>query len=201
MNKGKLAIFLALFFMCIAAFVFQYTNIFDDNQPKQIVIQSGDYVVGRNMDEGMYDVIVLNGQVKFMQMKMNEGDRWLAVRLRHGEHVHVSGNGKIRLKPSPLEEIERGGDGIYRIKHSGFYFVGRQIPEGEYILTYVSKNAQEKPFVQLLSSNRDVIHTYDFQNSKDKYYKVVCKKGQILEVYKNLFAESKHVLVILKKNV
>ncbi|KFZ42356.1 hypothetical protein CS060_07440 [Anoxybacillus flavithermus] len=200
MNKGKLAIFLSIILLCIAVFTFQYTNIFGDKQLKQIVIQSGDYVVGRNMGEGIYDVIALNGQVKFMQMKMNEGDRWLAVRLRHGEHVYVEGDGKVRLQPSRFEKIEERGDGIYQIKHSGFYVVGRQIPEGEYIITYLTKNTEEKPFVQLLSSKRDVIHTYDFQNRKDKYYKVVCKKGQILEVYKNLFAESKHVLVILKKN-
>ncbi|AKS39715.1 hypothetical protein NP92_01900 [Anoxybacillus gonensis] len=200
MNKGKLAIFFSIIFICIAVFALRYTNIFDNRQPKNIVIQSGDYVVGKNIREGTYDVIVLHGEVKFMQMKMREGDRWLAVQLRRGEHVYVEGKGKVRLKPSRFEKIERGRNDIYQINHSGFYLVGKQIPEGTYIITYTSHDIKGKPFVQLLSSNRDVIHTYDFQNSRDKYYKVVCEKGQILEVHKNLFAESKHVVVILKKN-
>ncbi|MBB3908825.1 hypothetical protein [Anoxybacteroides rupiense] len=202
MNKFKLTIFAFIVGMCSFIIVFPYISDLINNyrtlkNPEVVTIKSGEYIVGDDIQQGIYDVEVISGKVKFMQRELSAKDRVLGVNLHNGEHVQIKGQGKVKLSPANFESIEMSKSGQYEIHHSGFYEIGLQLPEGEYVLSYKGKTDKEKPFVQILSSNnRNVLHTYDFHN-KD-IYKIPLKKGNILEINKFLFFESDDIVINLK---
>ncbi|MED1440530.1 hypothetical protein P4U24_01590 [Aeribacillus composti] len=200
MNKFKFTIF--IFIVVICSFIIAYPYITDfinrykEVEPKEMTLKSGEYIVGEDMNQGIYDIEVINGKIKFMQKELSAKDKILGVELTNGEHIGLEGKGKVRLSPANFETIKISKAGQYEIHHSGFYKIGLQLPEGEYILSYAGKTEKEKPFVQILSSNREVLNTYDFEDKKN--YKIVPKKGDILEINKCLFFESDSIVINLK---
>ncbi|AIM15974.1 MULTISPECIES: hypothetical protein [Neobacillus] len=201
MNKFKCTIFIFIVVICSLIIAYPYItdliNSYKNIDPEEMTIKSGEYIVGEDINQGIYDIEVISGKIKFMQRELSIKDKILGVKLNNGEHVEVEGKGRVKLSPANFEAIEMSKSGQYEINHSGFYKIGLQLPEREYILSYTGKTEKEKPFVQILSSNnRDVLNTYDFQDKES--YKVFLKKGDILEINKCLFFESDSIVINLK---
>ncbi|RLQ94887.1 hypothetical protein [Falsibacillus albus] len=211
MTKGKKAIFLIIaaaglvsIIMSVYPILMSFFNggaTFVD-EASNITIGPDKYIIGKDIDPGVYDVDVLEGRLTFMQRQLSKQDKVLGLRLNKGEHVDVNGKGKIKLSPAGFKQVSMGEDGKYDFPHSGFYQVGKQIPEGEYVIFFTDTGQEknkdnEKPFVQVLSPKGKILQSYNLKGSGTTT--VALKKGQTLEIEKFLFHESTNMIVSLKK--
>lgn len=200
MSRIKTIIFILIIVICLSIIGYPYLDNLiskDKDMAKEIKLTKGEFVVGKDINQGLYDIEVVDGEVRFMQRELSKRDKVLGIKLNRGEQVLVEGEGKVNMSPASFNKIDLKSD-KYEINHSGFYKVGLQIPAGKFVLRYSGSVEKEKPFVQILSSNREIINTYDFTN-KDSY-EITLKENDILEVNKFLFFESNSVIITLESN-
>nr|WP_309100365.1 hypothetical protein [Fredinandcohnia onubensis] len=199
MNKFKLTIFILIIAITILFLGYPYVkNMTDNNAPTTIELVKGNYKVGEDISPGNYDIDVIEGDLTFIQRQLSHNDKILGITLNRGENISLDGEGKVKLTPANFNKLEEIKTNEFHITHSGFYKVDEQLPEGEYLVTYTGlKEENEKPFIQVLSSKKDVLKSYQFEKSDSHTIQV--KKDQILEVNKFLFVEAKELTIILKK--
>ncbi|MFB1049997.1 hypothetical protein [Paraliobacillus sp. JSM ZJ581] len=198
MNRIKTIVFILIVVIFLSVIGYPYLNNFiskDSNMAKKINVTKGEYVVGKDINQGLYDIEVIGEEVRFMQRQLSDRSKILGIKLNTGEKVMIVGEGKVNMSPASFNKINLKSD-KYEINHSGFYNVGLQIPAGNFILSYSGNVEKEKPFVQVLSSKRNIIKTYDFTNKKA--YEITLKENEILEVNKFLFYESESLIITLE---
>lgn len=198
MSRIKTIVFILIIVICLSIIGYPYLdNIIskDKDMAKEINLTKGEFVVGKDINQGLYDIEVVDGEVRFMQRELSDRDKILGIKLNTGEKVIIEGEGKVNMSPASFNKINLKSD-KYEINHSGFYKVGLQIPAGKFILSYSGNVEKENPFIQILSSKREIINTYDFTNEKS--YVITLKENEILEVNKFLFYESESLIITLE---
>lgn len=198
MSRIKTIVFILIIVICLSIIGYPYLdNIISKNKDmaKEINLTKGEFVVGKDINQGLYDIEVVDGEVRFMQRELSDRDKILGIKLNTGEKVMIEGEGKVNMSPASFNKINSKSN-KYEINHSGFYKVGLQIPAGKFILSYSGDAEKENPFIQILSSKREIINTYDFTNEKS--YVITLKENEILEVNKFLFYESESLIITLE---
>lgn len=172
------------------------------NSAKEVTLTNGDYMVGKDLNAGFYDIISLSDEVSLMPVKLSKGDKIVGHRLEKNEHALIEGDGKVKLIPAEYDPITLNKNKEYRINHSGKYIVGKQIPEGRYIISYQiigNEKIKNKPFVQILPGyGKNTLNSLTFE--KKKSYAIELEIGNILEVHKSLMEEYDSVVILLKPN-
>ncbi|MBN8194044.1 hypothetical protein JI667_17995 [Bacillus sp. NTK074B] len=168
-----------------------------NDKATEIELDRGVYTVGDEIEPGFYDIISQNDHIQFMQRELSKGDKVLGIKLHVDEKISVQGKGAVTLVPASFDKIESTKGNEYVITHSGFYDIGKQLPEGEYQLSYSSEtDYKEQPLVQILKPNGDILHSYYFDG--EEQYTIHLKEENTLEVNKFLFTEAQNVEVKLK---
>lgn len=200
MKSFKITVFLIIVFVSVAVIGYPYVQSWMGNhmdKASEIALDRGVYTVGDEIKPGFYDIISQSDHIQFMQRELSKGDKVLGIKLHVDEKVSVQGEGVVQLVPASFDKIESTKGNEYVITHSGFYDIGKQLPEGEYQLSYSSEtDSKEQPLVQILAANRDVLHSYYFE--KEEQYTIYLKEENTLEVNKFLFTEARNVEIELK---
>lgn len=96
-----------------------------------MLIGSKNIVVGKEIEPGYYDIIALEGHSEFFGRKMRENTTLHAVPLWENNRFFVAG--KVELVPPVFGSAIQDENSLI-IKNSGYYVVGEEILEGDYIL-------------------------------------------------------------------
>ena len=107
----------------------------ENNTASYKVLQSQKIIVGKDIDQGYYDIKSLDKESEFFGDKMHKNDVLHAVPFHMNENFSIKG--KLEFKPSEFEEVEKKGQKII-IKDPGYYEVGTEIPAGNYVLSGTS---------------------------------------------------------------
>ncbi|MBU8690440.1 hypothetical protein KM918_24370 [Priestia megaterium] len=207
MTKTKTTIFILIIVACIAIIGYPFVkNLIKNDDPlssntaEQVTLSKGDNIVGKDLQPGFYDVKASSTKLSFMGIELSENDTLLGQYFDNEEHVIIEGNGNVKLSPAKFNTLSSSKGGKYLIQHSGFYIVGKQIPQGDYKLSYFTKNKKTvdtKPFIQVLPKyGGNPLQTIQFE--KKENYDITLKEGNILQVSKNLFEENNNIVVELK---
>lgn len=103
----------------------------ENNPASYIVIESKDIVVGKDIEPGYYDIKALEDKAEFSGRKMRKNTKLHAVPL--WENNRFSIKGEVEFSPSKFEGVKQDENSLI-IRNSGYYVVGEEIPEGDYIL-------------------------------------------------------------------
>ncbi len=107
----------------------------ENNTASYKVLQSQKIIVGKDIDQGYYDIKSLDKESEFFGDKMHKNDVLHAVPFHMNENFSIKG--KLEFKPSEFEEVEKKGQKII-IKDPGYYKVGTEIEAGKYVLSGTS---------------------------------------------------------------
>lgn len=205
MTKTKVGIFVALAVITLLFFLVPKGIKYIKNQDPELLnaaesvkLQSGEYTVGEDIKVGIYDMQVTKGSLSYFDTKLSKGDKLVGMELLDDNKIYFEGSGEIELTPAEFTPI-KPSDGIYTIEHSGYYEVGKQIPAGEYSLTYTpDKSSSEKPFIQILPSYADDARAgMQFENQET--YDINLAAGEILTVKKTKSEELDDMEILLEK--
>ncbi|MEW5552123.1 hypothetical protein ABGT22_19660 [Peribacillus frigoritolerans] len=211
MSKLKLVIFILLvvvFFVVIGpSFILNKIKNINPTNPvtkivnptKEYILSSGDYIVGKDIETGLYDVESLSDNIHFNSFAISKGQKLINQDLTNNSHVSIKskGKGRIKLSPAKYEKLPKVGNN-YQIEHSGYYIIGKQIPSGKYIISYTIKNSSlknKKPFIQVFTEFRgNPLKTYQFSK---KEYNLSLEDGNVLQVKKTFDKEEDNIIVRL----
>ncbi|MBM5597592.1 hypothetical protein D8Y16_10715 [Listeria seeligeri] len=205
MTKTKAGIFVALAVITLLFFLVPKGVKYIKNQDPELLnaaesvkLQSGEYTVGEDIKVGIYDMQVTKGSLSYFDTNLSKGDKLVGMELLDDNKIYFEGSGEIELTPAEFTPI-KSSDGIYTIEHSGSYEVGKQIPAGEYSLTYTAdKKNSEKPFIQISPSYADDARV-DIQFENKDTYDIDLKSGEILTVKKTKSEELDDMDILLEK--
>ncbi|CAM4290311.1 hypothetical protein C1909_09980 [Listeria ivanovii] len=205
MTKTKVGIFIALAVITLLFFLVPKGVKYIKNQDPELLnaaesvkLQSGEYTVGKDIKVGIYDMQVTKGSLSYFGTKLSKGNKLVGMELLDDNKIYFEGSGEIELTPAEFTPIKPSDD-IYTIEHSGSYEIGKQIPVGEYSLTYIAdKNSSEKPFIQISPSYADDARV-DIQFENKDTYDITLKSGEILTVKKTKSEELDNMDVLLEK--
>ncbi|MBC2255466.1 hypothetical protein HCB46_08285 [Listeria ivanovii] len=205
MTKTKVGIFVALAVITLLFFLVPKGVKYIKNQDPELLnaaesvkLQSGEYTVGEDIKVGIYDMQVTKGSLSYFDTKLSKGDKLVGMELLDDNKIYFEGSGEIELTPAEFTPIKPSDD-VYRVEHSGSYEVSKQIPAGEYSLTYTAdKKSSEKPFIQVSPSYADDARV-DIQFENKDTYDIDLKSGEILTVKKTKSEELDNMDVLLEK--
>ncbi|AHI54646.1 hypothetical protein ACP0AK_09680 [Listeria ivanovii] len=205
MTKTKVGIFIALAVITLLFFLVPKGVKYIKNQDPELLnaaesvkLQSGEYTVGKDIKVGIYDMQVTKGSLSYFGTKLSKGNKLVGMELLDDNKIYFEGSGEIELTPAEFTPIKPSDD-IYTIEHSGSYEIGKQIPVGEYSLTYIAdKNSSEKPFIQISPYYADDARV-DIQFENKDTYDITLKSGEILTVKKTKSEELDNMDVLLEK--
>ncbi|MEE3954725.1 hypothetical protein [Peribacillus frigoritolerans] len=104
----------------------------ENNGASYKVLESQNIIVGRDIDQGYYDIKALDSEAVVAGNKMHKNA------VLHAEPYHMnvkfSIKGKIEFKPSEFEKVVKKNQKII-MKDPGHYVVGTEIPAGNYLLS------------------------------------------------------------------
>ncbi|MFE0507540.1 hypothetical protein ACWF7H_21450 [Peribacillus butanolivorans] len=106
-----------------------------DNTASYMVLESQKIIVGKDIDPGYYDIKALENESDFFGDKMHKDTVLHAMPLKINENFSIKG--KFEFKPSEFEKVERKNQKLI-IKNPGYYVVGAEIQEGDYVLARTS---------------------------------------------------------------
>lgn len=203
MNKIKKIIFLIIMTILIGVLIYDkyprvsYNKILDIQER---YLTEGEYTIGKDIAEGVYDVEVIEGNILFNKMLIEKGRKVLSYPFMINNIILIEGSGKIKITPAKQDKLVLANNS-YKIESSGNYKVGKSIDNGKYVLTYYcddSKYKDKKPFIQILNSkNGDIIESYDFKDASS--YNIELNEAQTLQVYKGLFEDYKNYYILLQR--
>lgn len=205
MTKTKAGIFIALVVITLLFFLVPKGVKYIKNQDPELLnaaesvkLQSGEYTVGEDIKVGIYDMQVTKGSLSYFDTKLSKGDKLVGMELLDDNKIYFEGSGEIELTPAEFTPI-KSSDDIYSVEHSGSYEVGKQIPSGEYSLTYTAdKKSSEKPFIKISPSYADDARV-DIQFENKDTYDIDLKSGEILTVRKTKSEELDDMDILLEK--
>ncbi|WP_048627472.1 hypothetical protein [Listeria ivanovii] len=205
MTKTKVGIFIALAVITLLFFLVPKGVKYIKNQDPELLnaaesvkLQSGEYTVGKDIKVGIYDMQVTKGSLSYFGTKLSKGNKLVGMELLDDNKIYFEGSGEIELTPAEFTPIKPSDD-IYTIEYSGSYEIGKQIPVGEYSLTYIAdKNSSEKPFIQISPSYADDARV-DIQFENKDTYDITLKSEEILTVKKTKSEELDNMDVLLEK--
>ncbi|MCK1985933.1 MULTISPECIES: hypothetical protein [Peribacillus] len=104
----------------------------ENNAASYKVLESQNIIVGRDIDQGYYDIKALDSEAVVAGYKMHKNA------VLHAEPSYMNENfsikGKIEFKPSEFEKPVKKNQKII-MKSPGHYVVGAEIPAGDYVLS------------------------------------------------------------------
>ncbi|MEY9869602.1 hypothetical protein ABIE66_004981 [Peribacillus sp. B2I2] len=104
----------------------------ENNAASYKVLESQNIMVGKDIDQGYYDIKALDNEAEVGSDKMHKNA------VLHAEPFHMnvkfSIKGKIEFKPSEFKKAGKKKQKII-MKNPGHYVVGTEIPAGNYVLT------------------------------------------------------------------
>lgn len=153
-----------------------------DNPAKEIILSQGDYKVGKDIKPGYYDIICIDGKISFSNIWMYKKEKLLNQPIEDNTLITIEGQGKLKFIPAKFSPVSKGHQS-YIIQHSGYYLVGKDIPEGFYQFI-MSKNSGLEAigiylFSDLNSDNNSEI--YELTKAK-RIQNVKLDKGNLLDI-------------------
>jgi hypothetical protein len=104
----------------------------ENNAASYKVLKSQNIIVGKEIDQGYYDIKALDSEAVVAGNKMHKNA------VLHAEPSYMNENfsikGKIEFKPSEFEKVVKKNQKII-MKDPGHYVVGTEIPAGNYVLS------------------------------------------------------------------
>ncbi|MFJ7471453.1 hypothetical protein ACIQWI_23195 [Peribacillus frigoritolerans] len=104
----------------------------ENNVASYKVLESQNIIVGKEIDQGYYDIKALDSEAVVAGNKMHKNA------VLHAEPYHMNENfsikGKIEFKPSEFKKAVKKNQQII-MKDPGHYVVGTEIPAGNYMLS------------------------------------------------------------------
>lgn len=201
MNKAKKLIFFIIMIILIGVLIYnKHSQVsYKVLEVKELYLSEGEYKVGRDIAEAIYDVEVIEGSILFNKMSIEKGGRVLSYNFMFDNNILIEGSGKVKITPAKQEKLSFINNS-YIIEDSGNYEVGKSIDSGKYTLTYYcddEKYRDKNPLIQILNSkNSDIIESYDFTSTN--IYTIELDESQTLQVYKGLFEDYKNYYILLQ---
>ncbi|MFH0346686.1 hypothetical protein ACHADS_09005 [Bacillus vallismortis] len=203
MDKGKYAILLIIILLFIIIICVPYIKDFVKsadplkfNDAESITLNNGDYIVGKDINSGIYDIEVLTKEIEVFGKKLDEGDLLLGFRLSDNEKLIINGNGRVKFSKASFDKLKKIKK-QYIINHSGQYIVGKQIPTGTYKVSYRDPKGElnRNPFIQVSKTiGKDIITSFNI-NNKNQMIKL--ENNNILLIAKTMDQEHNYVEIIL----
>lgn len=197
MSRSKTIVFFILFIVLVTIVLFPIIQSKNIKMKDSQTLSNGDYVIGKDLAPGIYDVKVLKGAVNYSGRDLTKSDMLKGFKYTNQEHIIIKGDGKILLTKAKFKPLPRNDSGDYVIKHSGVYRVGEQLKSDEYLISYKVKNNQQledKPYVQILNKrDRDLIN--EFEITKQEIVEV--NESNLISVNKTLFEENDNITIFL----
>ncbi|WP_057914170.1 hypothetical protein [Peribacillus muralis] len=104
----------------------------ENNTASYKVLESQNIIVGKDIDQGYYDIKSLDSEAEFFGNKMHKNA------VLHAKPSYINENfsikGKIEFKSSEFEKVVKKNEKII-MKDPGHYVVGTEIPAGNYLLS------------------------------------------------------------------
>lgn len=199
MNVKKIVFFVLLF---VAVTLF-FLPILKENLLKQkvkegITVTGGEYEVGKDIPRGAFDFKV-TGNLVVQGKSFGNGSHFKAMPLQEGEIISVEGKGNLHMEPAQYKKLSTAKGRKYVIVDSGYYLIGKQIPPGDYLITYEGEGELDKvPFVQTIDNDSNILKTFDFKNGRQISVKL--HNNTVLQIEKTMMEEVADLKVILEKN-
>ncbi|MFS0766114.1 hypothetical protein [Peribacillus phoenicis] len=107
----------------------------ENNTASYKVLESQNIIVGKDIDQGYYDIKALDSEAEFFGDKMHENA------VLHARPFYLNAKmsikGKFEFKPSEFKKAVKKNQQII-MKDPGHYVVGTEIPAGNYVLSRTS---------------------------------------------------------------
>ncbi|KWW20427.1 MULTISPECIES: hypothetical protein [Peribacillus] len=107
----------------------------ENNTASYKVLESQNIIVGKDIDQGHYDIKALDSEAEFFGDKMHKNA------VLHARPFYLNSKmsikGKIEFKPSEFKKVVKKNQQII-MKDPGHYVVGTEIPSGNYLLSRTS---------------------------------------------------------------
>ncbi|MFE4708440.1 hypothetical protein [Peribacillus simplex] len=104
----------------------------ENNAASYKVLESQNIIVGKDIDQGYYDIKALDSEAEFFGDKMHKNA------VLHARPFYLNSKmsikGKMEFRPSEFEKLENKDQKII-IKNPGHYVVGTEIQAGNYVLS------------------------------------------------------------------
>ncbi|AOH56776.1 hypothetical protein ABE28_020600 [Peribacillus muralis] len=104
----------------------------ENNAASYMVLESQNIVVGKDIDQGYYDVKALDNEAVFAGEKMHKNAVLHADPSYMNEKFSIKG--EFEFKPSEFKKVVKKNQKLI-MKDPGYYVVGTEIPAGNYVLS------------------------------------------------------------------
>ncbi|WP_110928209.1 hypothetical protein [Bacillus massiliglaciei] len=204
MDKGKYVIFILIILLFVFIIGIPYINdlikskdALKFNDAESITFNSGNYIVGKDINSGIYDIEVLTQEIEVFGKKLDEGDQLLGFKLSDEEKLIINGKGSVKFIKASFDKLKKNNK-QYIINHSGQYIVGKQIPTGQYKVSYSDPKGEiskQQPFIQVSKKmGKEIITSFNINN---KNQTVKLENDNILFIANTMNQEHNYVEIIL----
>ncbi|QTL52608.1 hypothetical protein [Priestia aryabhattai] len=145
---------LFIFIIFALMFIFAYNMFFSklqldlknrntvDNPAKEITLNTGTYMAGKDVKPGYYDITSISGSIVYNNISVNKGGSILNYPVQDNTSQDIQGNGKLKFKPSKFQQLRKDKSNEYIVDYTGFYLLGKELPPGRYEVLSHSDNVQ-----------------------------------------------------------
>lgn len=113
-----------------------------DNPAKEITLNTGTYMAGKDVKPGYYDITSISGSIVYNNISVNKGGSILNYPVQDNTSQDIQGNGKLKFKPSKFQQLRKDKSNEYIVDYTGFYLLGKELPPGRYEVLSHSDNVQ-----------------------------------------------------------
>lgn len=204
MDKGKYVIFIIIILLFVFIIGVPYINdlikskdALKFNDAESITLNNGNYIVGKDINSGIYDIEVLTQEIEVFGKKLDEGDQLLGFKLSDEEKLIINGKGSVKFIKASFDKLKKNNK-QYIINHSGQYIVGKQIPTGQYKVSYSDPKGEiskQQPFIQVSKKiGKEIITSFNINN---KNQTIKLENDNILFIANTMNQEHNYVEIIL----
>ncbi|MEC0348012.1 hypothetical protein [Peribacillus frigoritolerans] len=204
MDKGKYIIFIIIILLFVFIIGVPYINdlikskdALKFNDAESITLNNGNYIVGKDINSGIYDIEVLTQEIEVFGKKLDEGDQLLGFKLSDDEKLIINGKGSVKFIKASFDKLKKNNK-QYIINHSGQYIVGKQIPTGQYKVSYSDPKGEiskQQPFIQVSKKiGKEIITSFNINN---KSQMIKLENDNILFIANTMNQEHNYVEIIL----
>ncbi|MFD2616031.1 hypothetical protein [Terrilactibacillus laevilacticus] len=208
-NKKILAAFLIIVFIGVFSYhyvierfaVSSLTRTEGRNPAHQKILGSGNYVVGKGIDQGYYDIQVIEGNLVVSGDELEANNTLHAIPYWNNNKIWITGKGKVEFSPSSFSRLKKEDD-HYIISESGYYVVGSEIPSGKYQIILTDSTIPVDVFIDIKNNKNESYKSIQWDKKKKAHSHILyLKKG--FQLYVDKKDEGNHqaekVKIILKE--
>ena len=205
MSQRKKLVFLSLLVCFFLVLIFpRIANLqrsnkqVEEKETQELILSEGGYTVNQDINPGLYDFLVTEGEISLFGKTMSKGTKLVGTELLAKNWFEIEGHGSVKVTPAKFNKIVPN-ENIYTIVDSGMYKIGEQLPAGEYLIRYESKEdeTEQLPTVQTTNNKGNIITFSDTVRDTEQELELV--EGERLSINLHQSKPEMSKLILTKK--